>query len=497
MFTEKNTLNFIDLFSGAGGLSEGFFNHSFNPIAHVEMNTYASETLKTRSCYYYLKKTKQLDVYRDYLKGTITKEELYDYVPEEVIHTVINSEISDKTYKNIFHEIDAIMEENGVTHVDVIIGGPPCQAYSLVGRASDPNGMENDPRNDLYIQYARFLNKYKPKMFVFENVPGMLTAKKGVIMEENGVTHVDVIIGGPPCQAYSLVGRASDPNGMENDPRNDLYIQYARFLNKYKPKMFVFENVPGMLTAKKGVIWKRIQQRLRTVGYDIEYREVYANDFGVLQRRKRIIIIGWRKDLDLYYPEFRHVEYNATVNDILNDLAPLTPGETNNEYNGEINDYLELTGIRKQNDILTDHQTRRVREVDRDIYRIAIEMWNDNHKRMSYNDLPQELQFHRNNTSFLDRYKVVEGDMPYAHTMLAHISKDGHYYIHPDAEQCRSLSVREAARIQSFPDDFYFEGPRTAKFVQIGNAVPPLMANAIAEAIKEELNRLEEEDEST
>lgn len=238
MFTEKNTLNFIDLFSGAGGLSEGFFNHSFNPIAHVEMNTYASETLKTRSCYYYLKKTKQLDVYRDYLKGTITKEELYDYVPEEVIHTVINSEISDKTYKNIFHEIDAIMEENGVTHVDVIIGGPP-------------------------------------------------------------------------CQAYSLVGRASDPNGMENDPRNDLYIQYARFLNKYKPKMFVFENVPGMLTAKKGVIWKRIQQRLRTVGYDIEYREVYANDFGVLQRRKRIIIIGWRKDLDLYYPEFRHVEYNG------------------------------------------------------------------------------------------------------------------------------------------------------------------------------------------
>lgn len=181
----------------------------------------------------------------------------------------------------------------------------------------------------------------------------------------------------------------------------------------------------------------------------------------------------------------------------MNDLAPLTPGETNNEYNGEINDYLELTGIRKQNDILTDHQTRRVREVDRDIYRIAIEMWNDNHKRMSYNDLPQELQFHRNNTSFLDRYKVVEGDMPYAHTMLAHISKDGHYYIHPDAEQCRSLSVREAARIQSFPDDFYFEGPRTAKFVQIGNAVPPLMANAIAEAIKEELNRLEEEDEST
>jgi DNA (cytosine-5)-methyltransferase 1 len=419
MFVEESKYNFIDLFSGAGGLSEGFFNNMFNPIAHVEMNKYASETLKTRSCYYYLKNIRQLEVYYEYLQGIITKEELYDCVPEDVLRTVINSEISDKTYKQIFHEIDTIMERDNVTSVDVIIGGPP-------------------------------------------------------------------------CQAYSLVGRASDPNGMEDDPRNDLYIQYARFLNKYKPKMFVFENVPGMLTAKKGVIWKRIQQRLRTVGYDIEYREIYANDFGVLQKRKRIIIIGWRKDLNLGYPQFRHVNYEASVKDILSDLAPLLPGESNNRYFGNINEYLRETGIRKENDVLTDHQTRRIREEDREIYRIVIEMWNDNHRRMSYNDLPNQLQFHQNNTSFLDRYKVVEGDMPFSHTMLAHISKDGHYYIHPDINQCRSLSVREAARIQSFPDDFYFEGPRTAKFVQIGNAVPPLMANGIAQAIKEELNGLEE-----
>lgn len=104
MLTEENTLNFIDLFSGAGGLFEEFFNHSFNPIAHVEMNTYVSETLKTRSCYYYLQKNNRTDVYYDYLRGTITREELYGYVPETVIRTVINSEISDKTYKDIFHK---------------------------------------------------------------------------------------------------------------------------------------------------------------------------------------------------------------------------------------------------------------------------------------------------------------------------------------------------------------------------------------------------------
>lgn len=410
MFVSEYKYNFIDLFSGAGGLSEGFFDCNYNPIAHVEMNSYAADTLKTRSCYYYLKKINNLECYYEYLRGNIAKEELYSSVPEEVLTTVINEEISDKTYKGIFEKIDRIMKQDNVAEVDVLIGGPP-------------------------------------------------------------------------CQAYSLVGRASSPDGMEEDPRNDLYIQYARFLNKYKPKMFVFENVPGMLTAKDGVIWKRIQKRLRTVGYNIEYRLINAHDFGVLQNRKRIIIIGWRKDLVLCYPEFLKVETDALVEDILDDLPRLEPGGVNNEYAGNPSQYLIETGIRKPGDVLTDHQTRNIRDVDRNIYRMAIEMWNDNHRRLRYTDLPGNLQFHNNTTSFLDRFKVVEGDMKSAHTMLAHISKDGHYYIHPDIEQARSLSVREAARIQSFPDDYYFEGPRTAKFVQIGNAVPPLMARGIAQAI--------------
>lgn len=419
MFTNNYKYNFIDVFSGAGGLSEGFFNCNFNPVAHVEMNSYATETLKTRSCYYYLKKTNNLAYYYEYLRGNVTKEELYMSVPEEVLATVINEEISDRTYKKIFEKIDRIIQQDGIGEIDVLIGGPPCQAYSLVGRASAP-------------------------------------------------------------------GR------MDDDPRNDLYIQYARFLNKYRPKMFVFENVPGMLTAKEGVIWKRIRKRLKTVGYDIEYKLVNAHDFGVLQNRKRIIIIGWRKDLKLKYPDFSVVKYEALVNDILSDLPHLEPGETNNEYAGNPSEYLLQTGIRNINDILTDHQTRNIREVDRDIYRIAINMWNDNHRRLHYTDLPDNLQFHNNITSFLDRFKVVEGDMESAHTMLAHISKDGHYYIHPDIEQARSLSVREAARIQSFPDNYYFEGPRTAKFVQIGNAVPPLMAKGIALSIEELLNGMEE-----
>lgn len=417
MFTNKYKYNFIDVFSGAGGLSEGFFNCNFNPVAHVEMNGYASETLKTRTCYYYFKKINNLTYYYDYLKGRISKEQLYGLVPDEVLATVINEEIADKTYKSIFSRIDKIMYDDGIQDIDVLIGGPP-------------------------------------------------------------------------CQAYSLVGRASVPDRMENDPRNDLYIQYARFLNKYKPKMFVFENVPGMLTARDGIIWKRIKQRLRTVGYNIDYKLVNAHDFGVLQNRKRIIIIGWRKDLNLKYPDFPKVQVNAIVNDLLEDLPDLKPGKENNKYANKPSSYLLDFGIRDKYDILTDHQTRNIREIDREIYRIAITMWNDNHRRLRYTDLPQSLQLHRNSTSFLDRFKVVEGDMESSHTMLAHISKDGHYYIHPDINQARSLSVREAARIQSFPDNYFFEGPRTAKFIQIGNAVPPLMAKGIAREIEFLLDQL-------
>lgn len=417
MFVEQG-INFIDLFAGAGGLSEGFMQCRYNPIAHVEMNSYAAETLKTRACYYYLKKIGRLDIYKNYLTGTVSKQELYDLVPEEVLKSVINAEISDNTYKSIFEKIDNIIRDDGIKEVDLIIGGPP-------------------------------------------------------------------------CQAYSLVGRASDPNNMLDDPRNDLYIQYARFLNKYKPKMFVFENVPGMLSAKNGLMWKRIKQRLRTVGYEIDSKEILADNFGVLQRRKRIIIIGWRKDLDLKYPQFAKISSNAMVNDLLLDLPPLEPGGSNNQYlDKPINNYLKQFGIRDENDILTDHQTRKIRPDDRKIYHLAIELWNNGHRRLNYNDLPNELKFHNNTTAFLDRFKVVGGDMEYTHTMLAHISKDGHYYIHPDIKQCRSLSVREAARIQSFPDNYYFEGPRTAKFVQIGNAVPPLMAKGIAFKLQEMLEEL-------
>jgi DNA (cytosine-5)-methyltransferase 1 len=277
---------------------------------------------------------------------------------------------------------------------------------------------------------------------------------------------------------------------MTADPRNDLYLLYAKFLQKYQPKMFVFENVMGIKSANGGATWLKIQEAFRSVGYEIDSHEQNSKNFGVLQNRRRMIIVGWLKDSGLAYPQFEKRTANATVNDILRDLPALQPGEKSEEYGSdEISEYLRKTGIRKHSDILTHHCARPNKPRDIEIYKRAIELWNDGHKRLNYNDLPDELKTHKNRKSFLDRFKVVAGDEAYCHTMLAHISKDGHYFIHPDIKQHRSITVREAARIQSFPDDYYFEGPRTAQFVQIGNAVPMLMAKGIAEGIAHELSR--------
>ncbi len=295
---------------------------------------------------------------------------------------------------------------------------------------------------------------------------------------------IDLIIGGPPCQAYSLLGRHRVD--IENDPRNYLFIQYGKFLKKYKPKAFVFENVPGLLTANNGKYFEELKDHFKDLGYIVHYKILDASDYGVLQYRKRVIIIGWQKRLDAGFPELVIQKASNTVNDCFSDLPKLNPGE-GLEVSKYLNDSGSLPsglGFKNEFSFVTQHITRPHNKQDLSIYKLVIEKWNKDRSRMKYTDLPSNLRTHSNLSSFLDRFKVVNGK-GYSHTVVAHIAKDGHHYIHPDIEQCRSISVREAARLQSFPDDFYFEGSRTSAFTQIGNAVPPLMAYAIASKIKD------------
>lgn len=400
-------LNFIDLFAGASGMSEGFIRAGFNPILHVEMDEQASKTIKTRAVYHFLKRNNKLDVYYDYLKEKINTEELYNTVPNRILDSVLNIEITDDSIKPIFDYIHKIRKDKSV---DLIIGGPPCQAYSLIGRHQKE---------------------------------------------------------------------------IENDPRNKLYIQYGRFLKEFNPKAFVFENVPGMLSANKGKHFQNLKTYFKRLGYQVHFDTLNASDYGVIQARKRVIIVGWKKESDFGFPQIKKVKKKYTVNDAFLDLPKLKPGDSLNiaKYKTLKNEYLEKYELRNGIDFTTQHIARPHNERDLKIYEFAIKKWNSEGVRMKYTDLPSDLRTHKNITSFIDRFKVVNGE-GISHTVVAHIAKDGHYYIHPDINQCRSISVREAARLQSFPDDFYFENSRTAAFKQIGNAVPPLMSYAIAKEMK-------------
>ena len=158
---------YLDLFAGAGGLSEGFIRAGYEPVAHVEMDAAACYTLRTRTAYHWLKKENNLVPYTKYLAGDISRKDFYDLIPKEILGSVLNYEISEESLPGIFKDIDALLDGE---KLDLIVGGPPCQAYSIAGRSRSENKMIGDKRNYLYRLYAEFLKKYQPKYFVFENV---------------------------------------------------------------------------------------------------------------------------------------------------------------------------------------------------------------------------------------------------------------------------------------------------------------------------------------
>ena len=413
----ENKLTAIDIFAGGGGLSEGFCRAGFDIINHIEKDKHATETLRTRILFFLLKERGLLKEYYAYLFGQISREALVArYNLENLINNnVICEEISDMTIEDIIQRIKVNMETGYIKNIDVLLGGPPCQAYSLVGRARDPYNMEYDRRNYLYKYYIEFLKEFNPEIFVFENVPGLISAGKGKLFED-------------------------------------------------------------------------IKRYMNDVGYEINYRILNSADFMVLQNRKRVILIGWKEGNNFEYPTFEEMKHSYRVKDVLYDIPNLKDGEGIDDAQDygitDINEYLKKTKIRTHYDKVINHVARPHRREDLQIYKYAINKYLKG-ETLKYTDLPEKLQLHKNRKSFLDRFKVLDRDASASHTVVAHIAKDGHYYIHPDINQIRSLTVREVARLQSFPDNYKFEGSRTAQFIQVGNAVPPLMAEVIGRKIKE------------
>lgn len=324
---------------------------------------------------------------------------------------------------------------------------------------------------------------------------------------------IDIIIGGPPCQAYSTAGRVRDGEGMAKDPRNFLFESYVRILEYYRPKFFVFENVTGLLSARVNgsLIFPKVLQALGNQYKVIDDPSILVHNtanYGVPQIRKRVIIMGVRKDIvgkdamDLY-KSVKKTHYDpdmdaeqrkkllrfVDVHDAISDLPPVEPGH---DASSEAFDYpcnnaflkrIGRSGVHP----LMDHICRNHNDTDRERFRVMIgNHWSFGEMRRKRPDLE-----HEHARVFDNSYVVQWWDLP-SKTILAHIYKDGFQFIHPDLAQARTFTVREAARIQSFPDDFVFEGSRGEKFKQIGNAVPVLFAEALAKAIKNNLKDLEQ-----
>lgn len=406
-------LNIVDVFSGAGGLSEGFrYKEYYNFICHIEMDKDACASLELRNIYYYLKKENNLSLYFEYVQGKISKDDLYSILPSNLTNDILNKEISKDTIPLIFEFID---QKLGNNKLDGIIGGPPCQAYSTIGRVNNKSKKSSDKRIYLYKYYLDFLDKYKPRFFVFENVKGLLS----------------------------------------------------------------FKDLSGELLLPKMIC------EFDKCGYEVEYKILDASNYGVVQKRERLILVGYRKDLLLDNSFFdcltKYIEYAPTLKELFDDLPSIKAGETSQKYRNDVSSQFVEKYIRKKDDILTQHTARPHNKNDLKIYKLVLRAKKKG-KNFKYVDIPKELQTHSNITSFLDRYKALDFDSV-SHTVVAHIAKDGHYYIHPDLKQNRSITVREAARIQGFPDNFYFEHSRTAAFKQIGNAVPPILSKKIAMAI--------------
>ena len=323
-----------------------------------------------------------------------------------------------------------------------------------------------------------------------------------------GPGDIDVIVGGPPCQGFSNVGRVKISNLVRggtrtgrsgnsrfiDDPRNNLYKSFVKFVRHYRPKAAVMENVPGMMSYKNGDVARQIKADLVASGYpNADFDTLNAANFGVPQTRKRVIFLGTRKDVTVRWPDMNQEQ--VTVADAFGDLPPLALPERGSKMRDEvvaytkraITEYKEGDNaakayrkfVRSGSTELHNHITRWHRDKD-------IEIFNFMKQGMRWKDLPYRYRkmIGYSNKSFNDKWKRLRLDKP-SWTVVSHLYKDGYMYIHPT--ESRTISVREAARLQSFPDSFVFHGSRSSQFKQIGNAVPPLFARAIADSVKEML----------
>lgn len=501
-------ISVIDIFAGPGGLGEGFTafrNHSvFDIKLSIEKEPVARETLKLRTFFREINYNAAPDSYYDFLRGSISVNDLYskhetkaqiadsiswqaELGSDETPHKLVMQRIEDALHKS----------ENWI-----LIGGPPCQAYSLVGRSRNKGiqtyNPENDVKQKLYVEYLHIIAEKWPAVFVMENVKGLISA---TLSNQKMLNRIIEDLA-DPLRAINREGRR-----LINGKRSHRYKIYS------------------LVTGNE------------ISGDNLSDTVIKAERYGVPQARHRVILLGVRDDLAVSNPPFLKIHDDLIpIDKVIGDMPRVRSGLSKVKDNGDnwleaikeasLKRWLKSTDEEVQKRIVSalgrmrtiqkgrggefiesskvpeynpeswysdrrlggvcNHSTRGHIQADLFRYMFAACYAQEHKKSPTLNFFPHDLLPKHKNVStaltgsnFADRFRVQVKNFP-STTITSHISKDGHYYIHPDPTQCRSLTVREAARLQTFPDNYFFMGPRTAQYIQVGNAVPPLLAKQIA-----------------
>jgi DNA (cytosine-5)-methyltransferase 1 len=512
----------IDLFAGPGGLGEGFMSvvergeRRFRIALSIEKDEFAHRTLRLRSFTRQFPYKKLPPEYYKFLRQDIEIEELYEKYPTEFRKADVEAWRVELGSLEKHKEVDARIKESLKGEKNfLLIGGPPCQAYSLVGRArrQEVKGLnKEDERVYLYREYYRILAAHQPSVFIMENVKGLLSSRV-----ENQLIFNQLIYDLQyPVESYKKL------KGKESISQASVaYKIYSLVEREYMTN--IIDGFPA---------------------FDPRSFIIRAEDYGIPQTRHRVILLGIRSDINLT-PAILQRKTNVPVEKVLAGLPNIRSGlskttdskdlwrEAVQNINGIINKgdiplavYEKMIAIAKKLSVpradkgkifmegtininyehawyldskikgVCNHESRS--HIIADLYRYLFvsSFASINHRSPKLSEFPinllpkhENVNLGINENKFADRFRVQLRGQP-SKTITSHISKDGHYYIHYDPSQCRSLTVREAARIQTFPDNYFFCGPRTEQFHQVGNAVPPLLARQMAKIVENIFSRI-------
>lgn len=517
-------INIIDLFAGPGGLGEGFSaykpqgkkNSVFSIRMSVEKESNAHQTLTLRALYRSLSKGSKKEHYNDYISGNISKHEMQSLLgPEwaEACHETLHGPKALGIDNKDIHARLKDLKKERANENWVVIGGPPCQAYSLAGRSRNKGIKDYQPENDhrhfLYQEYLEVLSIIEPDVFVMENVKGILTSKVGgeriFPTIKKDLTNPGKTIGKnsrSSSRQYKIYSFVCPPDqiglsGLEYGNDADFVIRAEQFGVPQARHRVILLGVASDITTEPQFL-----SSIRHTPSPVEHVLVGLPALRSRLSKQEDSPEHWlscvRKQAKQMRSEVKRAghkellaELDKAVSSMRENLPVASRTYPTNSISMKISQELGNWILNDRPPVLLNHETRGHMESDLGRYLFAA-CWARAYQGSETsipkaNDFPECLAPNHANWQsgyFADRFRVQTKGRP-ATTITSHISKDGHYYIHYDPHQCRSLTVREAARIQTFPDNYCFEGGRTAQYVQVGNAVPPFLANQLAAIVYE------------